>query len=226
MFLQAAYRKEPQRFRELWRGMLASLTEKNRAGVRPIEVGPVTLGNRLSSSHTGGAAGPVLYSKGAYILHMLRMMMWDATAGDEKFKVMLRDFVSTHRNGPVSTEDFKAIVDKHMLPGMDVGGDGTMGWFFRQYVHGTALPTYRLEHKVSTGDGQTRLAVKITQSGVPDGFVMPVPVYAELQDGRVMRLGSAVVRGNTTFEQEIPLGATPVKRAVVNYYYDVLALER
>ena len=226
MFLQAAYPKEPQRFRELWRGMLASLTEKNRAGVRPIEVGPVTLGNRLSSSHTGGAAGQVLYSKGAYILHMLRMMMWDAKEGDEKFKGMLRDFVATHRDGPVSTADFQAIVEKHMLPGMNVGGDGTMGWFFRQYVHGTALPTYRLEQKISSGEGEARLSLKLTQSGVDDGFVMPVPVYAELQDGRILRLGSAVVRGNSTFEGEIPLGAMPVKRAMINYYYDVLALER
>jgi hypothetical protein len=43
--------------------------------------------------------------------------------------------------------------------------------------------------------------------------------------GGLVRLGSARVRGNTTFEQEILLGQTPVRRALLNYNYDVLALE-
>jgi hypothetical protein len=151
------------------------------------------MGMRLSSSRTGAAAGAVLYPKGAYILHMLRMM-WNRDDGDQAFKVMLRDFVASHRNQPVTTADFQAVVEKHMLPGMDLGGDGTMNWHFRQFVHGTALPGYRLQHTVSKQDGQTLLSVKITQSNVGDGFVMPVPIYIELQDGRVIRLGSATLR--------------------------------
>jgi hypothetical protein len=225
IFLQAAYPNEPDRFRDYWRRMLVSLTEKNRMGVRPIDVGPVTMGMRLSSARTGAAADAVLYPKGAYILHMLRMMMWNRDAGDEAFKVMLRDFVATHRNQPVTTADFEAVVEKHMLPGMDLGGDGTMNWFFRQFVHGTALPGYRLQHTVSKQGGQTMLSLKLTQSNVHDGFVMPVPIYVEMENGRVVRLGSATLRGNTTIEQEIPLGQLPVKRAMLNYYYDVLATE-
>ena len=92
---------------------------------------------------------------------------------------MLRDFIATHRNGPVTTEDFKAAVEKHMLPEMNLDGNGTMNWFFRQYVYGTALPTYKLEHSVASKDGQTVLNVKLTQSGVSDGFRMPVPLYVE-----------------------------------------------
>ena len=60
---------------------------------------------------------------------------------------------------------------------------------------------------------------------VNDGFVMPVPIYVELEDGRVLRLGSGTLRGNTSVAQAIPLGQLPVKRALLNYYYDVLALE-
>jgi hypothetical protein len=225
IFLQAAYPNEPDRFRDYWRRMLVSLTEKNRMGVRPIDVGPVTMGARLSSARTGAAAGAVLYPKGAYILHMLRMMMWNRDAGDEAFKIMLRDFVATHRNQPVTTADFQAVVEKHMLPGMDLGGDGTMNWYFRQFVHGTALPGYRLQHTVSKKDGQSMLSLKITQSNVNDGFVMPVPIYVEMENGRVVRLGSATLRGNTTIEQDVPLGQLPVKRAMLNYYYDVLATE-
>jgi hypothetical protein len=225
IFLQAAYPKEVNRFRAFWRGMLTSLTEKNSAGVRPIDVGPVTLGHRLSSDRTGAAAGAVLYPKGAYILHMLRMMMWSQKEGDAKFKAMLRDFVGSHRNKPVTTEDFQAIVEKHMLPEMDLDQNRSMNWFFRQYVYGTSLPSYAFEQSVDKKDGQTVVNVTITQSGVNDGFVMPVPIYVELEDGRVLRLGSGTLRGNTSVAQAIPLGQLPVKRALLNYYYDVLAIE-
>jgi len=225
LFLQAAYPNEPDRYRAFWRGMLRSLTEKNRAGVRPIEVGPVTMGHRLSSDRTGAAGSAVLYPKGAYILHMLRMMMWTQGEGDAKFKAMLRDVVASHRNQPVTTEDFKAIVEKHMVPEMDAEANGGMNWFFRQYVYGTSLPSYTFEQGVERKDGQTVVTAKIAQSGVDDAFVMPVPIYVELEGGRVLRLGSATIRGNTSIAQDIPLGQLPVRRALLNYYYDVLAGE-
>ena len=225
LFLQAAYPKEPETFGKYWKAMLEQLTQKNSQGFRPIEVGPLTQGYRLDSGRTGAVTGSLIYPKGAYVLHMLRMMMWNRDSGDTKFKAMMRDFIATHRNAPITTEHFKEAVEKHMLPEMNLDGDGTMNWFFRQYVYGTALPTYRLEQATAKRDGQTVLALKLTQSGVTDGFKMLVPLYVEMTDGRVLRLGSATMIGNKTIEQEIPLGQLPVKRALLNHHYDVLALE-
>ena len=52
----------------------------------------------------------MIYPKGAYILHMLRMMMYDQRHdGDSRFKTMMKDFVKTHYNQDVSTEDFKRV---------------------------------------------------------------------------------------------------------------------
>ena len=50
----------------------------------------------------------------------------------------MRDFVQTYYNRNASTEDFKAICDKHFK--MD------MGWFFRQWVYGTDLPKISVEY--------------------------------------------------------------------------------
>jgi aminopeptidase N len=205
--------------------MLLRITEKNAQGFRPIEVGPVTQGYRLSSGRTGSVGADIIYPKGAYILHMLRMMMWVQKEGDAKFKAMLKDFIATHQNKPVTTDDFKAVVEKHMLPEMNLSGDGSMSWFFNQFVYGTALPTYALAHTVASEGGQTTVSIKITQSGVSDGFMMLVPIYVELQDGRTVRLGSATMRGNSSVEQKVGLGQFPVKRVVLNHNYDVLALE-
>ena len=225
LFLQAAYPKEPERFRNFWKSMLEQITQKNAQGFRPIDVGPLTQGYRLNSGRTGAVTGNLLYPKGAYVLHMLRMMMWDRSAGDAKFKTMLRDFIATYRNRPVTTEDFKGIVEKHMLPVMNLDGDGTMNWFFRGYVYGTELPTYKLEQSVANKNGQNTLSLKVTQSGVSDGFKMLLPLYVEMQDGRVLRLGNAGMVGNKTIVQEIPLGQLAVKRALLNHNHDVLSLE-
>ena len=225
LFLQAAYPKEPETFGKYWKSMLEQLTQKNAQGLRPIDAGPLTQGYRLDSARTGAITATLIYPKGAYVLHMLRMMMWNRDSGDSRFKAMMRDFIASHRNQPITTEDFQAAVEKHMLPEMNLDGDGKMNWFFRQYVYGTALPTYKLEQSVTNRDGQTVLNLKITQSGVSDGFKMLVPLYIELTDGRFLRLGSATLIGNKTVEQQVPLGQVPVKRALLNHYYDVLGLE-
>ena len=225
VFLQAAYPKEPQKYRNFWKRMLDDITQKNQYGFRPNDVGPVTQGYRLDSGRTGAIATSVIYPKGAYILHMLRMMMWNRETGDARFKAMLKDFIATHRNGPVTTEDFKAAVEKHMLPEMNLDRDGTMNWFFRQFVYGIDLPTYKVQQSVANKNGQNVISMKLTQSNVSDAFKMLVPLYVELQDGRIVKLGNAGMRGSSTIEQEIPVGQVPVKRLLINYYYDVLALE-
>ena len=58
---------------------------------------------------------------------------------------MMQDFVKTYAGKAATTEDFKAMVEKHMTPAMDLDGNHRMDWFFNEYVYGTALPTYQLD---------------------------------------------------------------------------------
>jgi len=136
----------------------------------------------------------------------------------------MQDFVKTYANRPASTEDFKAMVEKHMTPGMDVKGNHSMDWYFNEYVYGTALPSYKLDYSFDQAGGQSTLSLKITQSGVDEQFTMLVPLYLELGNGRIMRLGSAAITGNRTIEQKVPLAGLKEKpkRAMLNYFNDVL----
>jgi hypothetical protein len=54
-----------------------------------------------------------------------------------------------------------------------------------------------------------------------------VPVYIELLDGKIYRLGTIPMTGNTTFEKDIALrGLTQKpKRAMINYFHDVLCTQ-
>jgi len=113
-----------------------------------------------------------------------------------------------------------------MTPEMDLDGNHKMDWFFNEYVYGTAIPSYKLESSFETGtDGDLRLALKVSQSNVDDKFRMLVPVYLEMGDGNIFFLGRARLAGNTSVEQKVPLKGlkTKPRRALINYYDDVLA---
>ncbi|HWP45441.1 MAG TPA: hypothetical protein VNO14_19535 [Blastocatellia bacterium] len=65
------------------------------------------------------------------------------------------------------------------------------------------------------------LAARVTQSNVDDNFKMRVPIYLDF-DGRVVRLGTVVVVGNSSTEEfKVPLPRKP-KRVMLCYYEDVL----
>jgi Peptidase family M1 domain len=228
MFLQATRTKNND-FRDFWKQQRKLITEKNAQGFRPIDVGPVTMGFRLATEKTGwNVYQDLVYPKGAYILHMIRMMMWQPSDGDARFREMMHDFVATYRLQVATTEDFKAMVEKHMTAEMDMEGTHTMDWFFREYVYGTDLPTYHLESQITPADdGKVSLHLKIVQSGVTDNFRNIVPIYLELQDGRISRLGSVRMNGNSAADRtvQLPKPPAPIKKVWINYNYDVLSLE-
>ncbi len=216
-------------FMEFWHQQHKLLTEKNAFGFRPIDIGPVTMGIRLSSPKAGWSVYQnLVYPKGAYILHMIRMMMWTTKDGDARFQAIMHDFVESHRLQAATTEDFKAAVEKHMSPQMDLDGNHRMDWFFNEYVYGTDLPTYHFESQMTPNDKGTSLHFKLVQSGVPDSFKMMVPMYLEMDDGKILRVGSITITGNKTIEQtvQLPKFQTAVKRVVINHFYDVLDIEK
>jgi hypothetical protein len=227
IYLQAVYSKDPKKYFEFWNDERELLTERTKEGVRAIDAGPVILGYRMSNSRTGfDLTRRLIYPKGGYILHMIRMMMRDRRTGDQPFKELMQDFVKTYANRSATTEDFKSMVEKHMTQEMDLDGNHKMDWFFNEYVYGTALPKYDLQSSFETGsDGDVVWSFKVTQSGVDDHFKMLVPLYLQLADGRTMPLGRVSLRGNTSFDQKVPLKGLKDKPrgALVNYNYDVLA---
>jgi hypothetical protein len=220
--LYALYiRRDVDKFTDFWEDMRQEIVQPRQQtqGKKPYEVGPVTQGYRLDSGKTGNVTRFAIYPKGAYILHMLRMMMYDNKTQDKRFQEMMQDFVKTFYNKDVSTEDFKAVVEKHMTDEMDLDGNHRMDWFFDQWVYGTEIPSYKFEYSIS-GDTFTG---RVTQSGVSDNFRMVVPVYLDFGKGWI-RLGQASIKGNSTVDLgQVKLPQTP-KRAAVCALKDVLAL--
>lgn len=207
-------RKDMAKFHDFWEGQRKEITDATprTKNIKPYTVGPVSQGYRLNSGKTPNITQAMIYPKGAYILHMIRMMMFDHRGGgDARFREMMTDFVKTHYNQNVTNEDFKHAIEKHMTPQMDVDKNGTMDWFFNEWVYGTDIPAYRLGYQTTASpDGKTLVTVNVTQSGVSDDFKMLVPIYADFGKGWT-RLGAAKITGNASVEIPIPLPQAPKK---------------
>jgi len=216
-------RQDPKKFLDFWDNQRDRITQSGpqTRDIKPYTIGPVTQGYRLSNAKTRAAYQFLVYPKGAYILHMIRMMFYTARDGDRRFQLLMKDFVQTYFNRNVSTEDFKSIVEKHMSKEMDLDRNQKLDWFFNQWVYGTEIPSYRFEYQLGA-DGLT-LSGRITQSGVSDNFKMLVPIYLDTGKGWV-RVGAANVTGNASVELGNVKLAQPAKRASICALNDVLAL--
>ncbi len=169
--------------------------------VRASDAGPIWLGRRLSTDKHPDAYSRLVYAKGAYVLHMLRMMLLNfSTRDDSRFIAMMRDFVSTYRGRDASTEDFKAIVDKHF--------SGDMSWFFDQWVYGTEYPKLTVQYSLTPNEKGVTFHGTITQTGVSKGFRTILPFVASIGKGVVS--GKLRVEGEST-PFSIPLPAAPDK---------------
>jgi aminopeptidase N len=173
---------------------------------------PIGLGSRALESRSG-RYDLIVYQKGAWVLHMLRNMMLDLrTMNEDAFKAMLKDFYESYRGRRASTEDFRAVVERHVKRPMD--------WFFRQWVYGTGVPSYAFAWTAEPqAGGKHTLRIRVRQTDVPDDFAMVVPLSIEFADGRAMV--RVIVKGPLT-EATLNLPEAPT-RVELNPLESVLA---
>lgn len=211
-----------------WEKKRRHVLDTPRGALMPsAAAGPISQGWRVATWRNRAADDAIVYSKGAYVLHMLRMQMWDAakTDPDEDFKSMMKDYVAAFAGRNPSTADFQRVVERHLTPQLRVVAEGKLDWFFRQWVYGTAIPRYASDLEVTPlGGDKYRVAGSITQSEVPDDFVVVMPIYLRFDEERVVRLGATTVVGNRTKEVsvEVSLPRRPIGVGI-NLNHDVLA---
>jgi Peptidase family M1 domain len=222
--LYVQYRQNMKVALERWRKEKELLHLKDTNGHSMQSLGPIWMGQRISSSITGsGSYQNLIYSKGAYVLYMLRMQLMDPRSADPDhlFKDMMQDYCKTFDNKAASTEDFKAIVEKHMVRSMDLDGNHKMDWFFNQYVYGMSEAQYTFHATTeATADGKTHIKAELSRAGVPDSWKDVVPIYGHMGD-RTMRLG-AIAATHSSEPLDVTIAAK-IDRITINDYEDMLA---
>jgi hypothetical protein len=209
-----------------WEARRAEIFNRT-TGVANFEAGAISQGVRLRTPRSPGAAQALVYSKGAFVVHMLRMLLREEGTPDPDrvFRAMMTDFVKTWSGKNPSTDDFKTVVERYMRRDLDLAGDGKLDYFFNQWVHGTDIPTLtsKLEAR-DAGGGRYRISGTITQAGVPSDFRTRVPIYLDFGNDRIAFLGSLALTGSTTANVNVEraLPERP-RRVIINARNDVLS---
>jgi hypothetical protein len=176
---------------------------------RLVDVGPITLGHRLSTSKTLGAYQTLIYNKGALVLRMLHFMLSDPGTGDgQPFFKMMTDFVERHRNSTASSQDFQKVANEHFAksPIARKYGMTNLNWLFYQAVYQTALPSYELQYKIEDQpDGKVLVSGTAYQKHAPEDWMMVLPVKFSFGEKREA-LGTVLVEGaSSPFQIKLPM---------------------
>ena len=192
MYLEDQYPDVAERQRVLDRLSVRLLTPTSETATHD-DNGPLWLGHRLATSVIPDGYFETVYTKSPWVVHMLRMLMREGGASsDDGFLSMIREFLDEFDGQPASTWDFKSTAERHMTERMNIEGDGTLDWFFRQWVFGIGVPSYEMDYNIEASAGAFLVAGRVTQTEVTD-FIMPVPVYARTDNDETLYLGDVVV---------------------------------
>jgi len=145
------------------------------------------------------------YGKGAYVFHMLRVML-----GDELFYKGLRDVIADKGFKVAAWDDFRTLFEK--VSGKD------LRWFFKQWVEEGGAPQITLgDVKVSSDETYKRYIIKaeILQKDKPVEIYLPVSV--ETEGGSLLSYHWIKNRVNTI---EIKVPSKP-ESIIIDPNYDV-----
>ncbi|HEY6140516.1 MAG TPA: M1 family aminopeptidase [Thermoanaerobaculia bacterium] len=218
-----------RKYNDFWESSRKYIVQKTPGSfVDNQEAGPITQGWRLATWRNRAAYQAIVYNKGAYILHMLRMMMQDPRDRqnpDAAFVALMSDFVKDFAGRNATTADFQNAVQRHMTGSLNATGDGKIDWFFNEWVYGTAIPKLTSSFDVKPGaEGKFQITGSISQADVPEDFRALVPIYAEFDKGQVFKIAQIPMIGSTTrpIDFAVRMPKKPNK-VTINALHDVLA---
>ena len=204
------------------------LAAKSKEGRPNVEAGPVTLGVRLSSSHFPNGYEIITYSRGTWLIHMLRCMLRDASRTPEKpdgddttFLALLRNIVDRYQGKEITNTDFQQAIEAVLPQPLWFEDRKSLEWFFDGWVNGTAFPQLEVaEVKMAREAGTVKISGVIRQKLAPPDLVTSVPVYGV--DGRATR--SIWAASSPKAKNRISAISAPaqVKQLVLDPYQTVL----
>ncbi|NQU33254.1 MAG: T9SS type A sorting domain-containing protein [Bacteroidetes bacterium] len=117
---------------------------------------------------------PIIYNKGAYVLHMLR-----GVVGDSVFFDIIYDYANddSFMYKLATTDEFQAICE-------DVSGE-ELDYFFEQWIYDERFPIYYYNYEYNRTTGNLDVVVVQNQGimGWREVFIMPMEIGVEFEDG-------------------------------------------
>jgi Peptidase family M1 domain len=166
------------------------LLHKNAENEENAKAGPVTLGQRLNSSHFPNGFNIVSYGRGTWVLHMLRTLLDDGDklskkpGGEEPFLRVLRKMRDKYQGREISTREFQTLVEEELPASVRYEDRASLDWFFDSWVNGSAIPKLELNDvRINRKTATVSASFTILQKEAPDQLVTSIPLYADTPAG-------------------------------------------
>ncbi len=210
--------RDPGAFQRIMTRYRDNLLQKNKAGVLLKDAGPVTLGQRLSSSEFPDGYEAISYGRGTWLFHMLRHMLDNVPfeapprggggPGQDPFSRALHKLREHYAGKPVTTRQVLQELANELPSGARYEGKKQLDWFYEDWVNGTSVPHLRLQGVKFKEDGRTLSASGIIlQRDAPNDLVTSVPIFAQLSDNRKVFVARIFADGpEATFHITVPAG--------------------
>ncbi len=201
--------QSPAQFRQVLEKYRRDLLSKNKDGERLRDAGPVTLGQRLESSHFPRGYEAISYERGTWLFHMLRSMLRDSEAAprsrkgranpEEPFFRALRKITERYAGKSISTQELVQVFEEELPRPLWYEKRPKLDWFLEGWIEGTAIPELEArEIRITEKAGVTTVTGVIVQKDVPDDLVTAVPVYAATAGNALVFLGAVLADGRET----------------------------
>jgi Peptidase family M1 domain len=205
--------QNPARFRQVLEKYRRDLLSKNKDGEWLRDAGPVTLGQRLESSHFPGGYEAISYERGTWLFHMLRSMLRDSEAAsrsrkgranpransEEPFFRALRRIRELYAGKSISTQELVQVFEEELPRPLWYEKRPKLDWFLEGWIEGTAMPELEArEIRITEKAGVTTVTGVIVQKDAPDDLVTAVPVYAATAGKALVFLGEVLADGRET----------------------------
>ncbi|MFZ0359672.1 MAG: M1 family aminopeptidase, partial [Terriglobales bacterium] len=204
----------PEQFRQILEQYRRDLVSKNEDGEWLGLAGPVTLGQRLESSHFPRGYEETSYERGTWLFHMLRCMFRDAMLHDsetsirsrkarlnpdEPFFRALRKIRERYAGKSISTEELIRGFEEELPRPLWYEHRHRLDWFLEGWIEGTAIPKLEARDiRLADKSGTTIVTGTIIQKDAPDDLVTAVPVYATTAGNTLVFLGEVLADGHET----------------------------
>ena len=201
---------------EYRRGLLTIRDNEKKEGETPAAL---ALGYRTASADRLNDYDLVVYRKGAWVVHMLRELLTNANNNDDsRFWEMLREFQERYRGRKATTRDMQFLAEKYS------GAD--LGWFFRQWLYGNAIPhmsvkLHEIQDSGSVLQNEFLSELEIRQRDTDAEFRCWLPVSLEYVDGTIADFRLFI--GATSLRYQLPPSKVKPKRVRIDPNVTLLA---
>ena len=214
--------QNPAQSRQVLEKYRSDLLSKNKDEEWLREAGPVTLGQRLISSHFPEAYEAISYERGTWLFHMLRCMLRDSEAAprsrsgrahpEEPFFRVLRRVRERYAGKSLSTQELVQVFEEELPRSLWFENRRSLDWFLDGWINGTAMP--RLEARdvrITPKERGVSVAGVIAQKDAPDDLVTAIPVYGVTAAKATVFLGQILADGpETSFHLNAPAGTRKI----------------